>query len=146
LTIEKLIRKYNENIEKYLYEEIGLLKHNQKPKINIKGGIIYIFSALNTNHTLYKLGKAFDKNNRFNTYNSGNANDIILLFIVKVNDIDTVETCVKMLIKKYQYRKRKEIYEIDLDVLKDLVINCDEFVDGMKKLIKKFYIGIASLN
>lgn len=76
LSIEKLIRKYHEEIEKNLYKELGLLYKNQKPKSNIKGGVIYILEAQNTDTTLYKIGKTTDLRNRLNTYNSGNANDI----------------------------------------------------------------------
>jgi hypothetical protein len=64
-------------IKENMYKEIGLLKKNQKPKINIKEGIIYILCALNTNSTLYKIRRTKNLKNRMNQYNSGNANDII---------------------------------------------------------------------
>ncbi len=56
-----------------MYKKIGILETNLKPKSNAKGGVIYILKALNTNATLYKLGKTNDLKNRLNTYNSGNA-------------------------------------------------------------------------
>lgn len=55
VSIEKLIRKYHEHIENRLNKKIGLLKTNQKPKINIEGGIIYFFRALNESHHMQKL-------------------------------------------------------------------------------------------
>lgn len=45
LTVEKLIKKYYQIIQDNLYKQIGLLKYNQKPKINKQGGIIYILPA-----------------------------------------------------------------------------------------------------
>lgn len=114
-----------------MYKKIGLLEKNQKPKVNVQGGVIYILKALNTDVTLYKLGKTPNLKNRLNTYNSENANDVEPFFIIPVNDIDAVESCIKSLCKKYQYRKYKEVYEIDIDVLKEIMSDCNEFVNKM---------------
>lgn len=142
LSIEKLIKKYHIYIEEKLNKKINLLERNQKPKLNIKGGVIYFFKALNNVKTesveedLYKLGKAKNIKNRFNTYNSGNANDIEPLFILEVNDIDKVEKCIKNLMSDYQYRKRKEVYRTDVDTLKTAFVECDSLVHGFKKYVE----------
>ena len=52
--MEKLIRRYYEKIQESLYKKIGLLKFNQKLKVNIQGGLLYILPAQNTAE-LYKL-------------------------------------------------------------------------------------------
>jgi len=130
LTIEKLMKKYHELIEEKLYKHLGLLKTNQKPKTYKKGGVIYIVTAQNTDGiSLYKIGKSMNMTKRLKSYNTGNANDIEPLFIIQVKDIDKVEGCVKNLVKEYQYRKYKEVYEIDLHVLKKVCNMCDELVD-----------------
>uniref|UniRef100_A0A6C0C9G2 Bacteriophage T5 Orf172 DNA-binding domain-containing protein n=1 Tax=viral metagenome TaxID=1070528 RepID=A0A6C0C9G2_9ZZZZ len=146
IALEDLVRKYHHYIEERLRKKIGLLETNQKPKVNIKSGIIYIFEALNvtddesddeSDDKLYKIGKTKDKNNRFNTYNSGNANDIEPLFILEVNDIDGVEKCIKNLLSKHQYRKNKEIYKINLDLMKKATDMCDELVAGFVRYKNK---------
>uniref|UniRef100_A0A6C0C847 Bacteriophage T5 Orf172 DNA-binding domain-containing protein n=1 Tax=viral metagenome TaxID=1070528 RepID=A0A6C0C847_9ZZZZ len=141
IALEGLMVKYHHYIEKSLREKIGLLEQNQKPKINVEIGIIYFFEALNVSkiddEMMYKLGKTTDKNNRFNTYNSGNANDIEPLFILEVNDIDSVEGCIINLLKKYQYRKHKEIYKIDKEALKEAFMMCDELVKGFVRYERK---------
>ena len=137
LVLEKLIKKYNNDIKDKLYNEIGLLKNNQKPKLDIKGGVIYIIKALNSDTTLYKLGKSNDIKQRLNNYNTGKANDIEPLFIIKVNDISSVENCIKNSCKKYQYRKYKEVYEIDIQVLKELIMMCDEFTNKISIILEK---------
>jgi phage anti-repressor protein len=136
LDIEKLVKRYYETIKESLYKKIGLLETNQKPKINIKGGVVYIIRALNSEATLYKLGKSKDLRYRLNGYNSGNANDIEPLFILQVNDIDNVETCIKKTVKEYQYRKYKEVYEIDIEILKKIMEKCDQVVNEMAKFLK----------
>ena len=40
--------------------------------------------------------------------------------------------CIKEIMKKYQYRKGKEVYEVGIDKLKKLTDGCD-------KLTKKFH-------
>lgn len=128
IEMEKLIKTYYGTIKTEIYKQIGILEKNQKPKQNIKGGIIYILEAQNSTTTLYKLGKTNDLKKRMRTYNTGNANDVEPLFILKVLDIDAVETCVKAACKTYKYRKYKEIYEIDIDVLKQIMEKCNETI------------------
>ena len=83
------------------------------------------------------LGKSTDLKKRLNTYNSGNANDIEPVFILKVDDIDKVEKCVKVIVKEFQYRKYKEVYQVDINVLKMAVSRCDELMDGFKKYVER---------
>lgn len=166
IEMEKLVKRYFEIIKQEMYKKIGILETNLKPKVNIEGGIVYILKALNTDATLYKLGKTENLKNRLNTYNSGNANDVEPLFILPVNNIDSVETCVKKACKKHQYRKYKEVYEIDIDVLKDVMTECNDFVNKMaiklqdnnvkknfksqisrmKKKLDKYYMYISKNN
>ncbi len=143
LAIEKLIKEYHHYIEEQMQKKIKLLETNQKPKVNTFGGIIYFFKALNQvkikelgEMYLIKLGKTSDQKNRFNTYNSGNANDIEPLFFIEVDDIDATESCIKNLIKKYQYRKHKEIYQISIDLLKLVFADCRDLVKGFKNYEK----------
>jgi phage anti-repressor protein len=136
IEMEKLISRYHETIKEEMYKKIGLLQTNQKPKVNITGGVIYILKALNTEETLYKLGKTNNLKNRLKTYNSGNANNIEPIFILKVDDIDSVENCIKNACKKFQYRKYKEVYEIDLEVLKKAITKCEDLSNSMSHAFK----------
>ena len=119
-----------------IYKKVGILEKNQKPKVNINGGIIYILKALNSDTTLYKLGKTSNLKNRLKTYNSSNANDIEPLFILSVKDIDSVESCIKKDCKKFQYRKYKKVYEIYTGVLKEVMEDCNEFVNHLALKLK----------
>jgi len=127
-------------------KKIGLLENNQKPKINVRSGVIYFFEALNIadidkieeyDKKYIKFGKTSNTKNRFNTYNSGNVNSIEPLFILEVDNIDKVEGCVKNLLIDYQYRKNKEIYLINMDVLKIAADMCDELISGFVRCERK---------
>ena len=54
------------------------------------------------------------------------------MYVYETDDIDNIEKCVKIYAKQYQYRKYKEVYKANLNILKDLINDC---VNLMKKLI-----------
>lgn len=72
---------------------------------------------------------------------------------METDDAKNVESCIKIFAKKYQYRKYKEVYEVNIDILKLLATKCEKFklsVDEEIKLIdmkednsKKYYINIS---
>lgn len=133
IEMEKLIKRYYETIKEAMYKEIGLLKYNQKPKTKLpKGGVLYILEAQNSTSDLYKIGKSGDLKDRLKTYNTGNANDIEPLFVIPVKDIKAAEECIKRSCKKFQYRKYKEIYEINYDILVDVFEQCQMLTDKLE--------------
>ena len=64
-----------------------------------------------------------------------------------------VESCIKNFAKKYQYRKYKEVYEVNIDILKLLAAQCEKIkldMEDKQKLIemeedksKKYYVNIS---
>ena len=64
------------------------------------------------------------------------ANDLEILFQYETNNIDQVELCAKALMKTAQYRKYKEIYQIDLDIIKQIIKTCDLNVAEINNKIK----------
>lgn len=62
------------------------------------------------------MGKTVNLKQRLNAYNGDKKDDIIPIYIYETDDIDTVEKCVKLFAKKYQYRKYKEVYKTDINV------------------------------
>lgn len=129
--LEQLMDKYKNYIIQGLADKIKELENNQKPRVNRKKGIIYIIQT-SDDISLYKLGKTIDLKKRLLNYNADKANNIVPLYIFESDDIDSVESCVKLYAKKAQYRKRKEIYQIDISVLKEIISDCDEFGEKMK--------------
>jgi len=79
IDIEKMLYKYKDFIIKSLNNELSLVKNNLKPKPDNNKKIIYIFKALNTDQTLYKLGKSKNIKKRLNSHNSALANDLVLV-------------------------------------------------------------------
>jgi len=133
IEIEKMLYKYKDIIIKSLQNENELLKNNQKPKIRTKEKTIYIFKALNTELTLHKLGRSKDLQQRLKQYNSGLANDVKVVYEYHTENIESVEDCLKALLREKKYRKYKEVFEVDLDIIKETIKICDE----SKKIINK---------
>jgi len=126
IEMEKLIKKYFNTIKKDMYKKIGILENNQKSKINPTKGVIYIIETTDgIGH--YKIGKTKNLKKRLTDYNKDKKDDIIPIFIYETDDIDEVEKCVKLYAKKYQYRKYKEVYKTDVNMLKELINECDNF-------------------
>jgi phage anti-repressor protein len=137
LDLEVALYKYKNYIIDGMNKKIQQLENNQKPKINSEKKIIYIFRALNTDLTLYRIGKTINSKTRFSKHNSPMANDLEVLFQYETENIDQVESCIKSQMKKAQYRKYKEIYQVDLDIIKKLIKNCDTNITEINKEIDR---------
>jgi hypothetical protein len=130
LELEIMVDKYKNYLIKIMNEKIKTLEYNQKSKSKYpKTGCIYIINAnCKDCKNLYKLGKTENLRDRLKTYNTGNADDIEVLYHYDVKDnIDKLEKCVKIQIKQYQYRKYKEVYQVNIDILKNVIKQCDKF-------------------
>jgi phage anti-repressor protein len=131
---EGLLRDHFEQIIDDLNKELGLVKKNIKKPIEAIGGHIYILKAMNTTQKdMYKLGNSDDMKKRLRVYNTGNANNIEPLFIMKVENIKMVESCIKNIAREYQYKKNKEVYNIDFKFLQKLCIKCKNFIKQLEK-------------
>ncbi len=156
IEIEKALFKYQHYIIKGLEDKINKLEGNsrttcmssiedcQKPKINPEKGVIYVFRALNTDLTLYKIGRTTNLKKRLKSHNSSSANDLEVLIIYEAENIIQLEKCVKILMKKArlqanaQYRKYKEVYQVDLSIIKSAIKDCDsKLVEINNEIMKK---------
>ena len=135
LDLEVALYKYKNYIIEGMNKKIEQLENNQKSKINTTKKIIYVFRALNTDLTLYKIGKTINSKTRFSKHNSPMANDLEVLFQYETENIDQVELCIKSYMKKAQYRKYKEIYQVDLNIIKQVIKDCDANINEINKEI-----------
>ena len=141
--------KYKDYIIQGLQEKIKKLENNQKPKVYPKKGVIYAFETPNSPHnSLYKIGKTKDLKQRLKSHQSPLSDDINILYYFETDDIDSVEKCAKMFMKKFQYRKYKEVYQVNIDIIKDVVSNCGKISENIKikegsKEDNKYYLHIS---
>lgn len=134
LEMEKIVKKYYKEQNTTKDKEIEQLKINQRPKLpGIRQGIIYIIKALNTDRDVYKVGRTLNQKKRFSTYNTLAANELEPLFTIPVDDVVATEKCILGSCIKFNYRKHKETYEIDLTLLKDICKFCADISNYIKK-------------
>lgn len=124
LELEKLLDKYKDYIIDELSKQYKLVLDNQKPKNYPTKGVIYVIQTAD-DVTLYKIGKSVNMKNRIRSYNADKANDIRPILIYETENPDSVESCIKNAIKKFKYRKYKEVYEVNIDILKEVINECD---------------------
>jgi phage anti-repressor protein len=136
IDVELAIYKYKKHIINSLNEKVNKLENNQKPKIKYSKGIIYVFRALNEeNATLYKIGKTINSKKRFNSHNSPLSNDIEIVLVYEADNIEQLEKCIKTYMQKAQYRKYKEIYRVNLDIIKNVIKVCDTKIKEINEII-----------
>ena len=138
IDVEKLLNKYKSYIIEGLEDKVKLLQKDRKPKINPQKGVIYVFRTPDTpENNLYKIGRTIDLKKRLQSHSSGLSEDIDVLFIQEVNDVNKIEKCAKEAMKKFQYRKYKEVYQVNIDVIKFIIKNCDIFYTLLNETIEK---------
>jgi hypothetical protein len=137
IEIEKLMNKYKNYIIEALDKRINILENNQKTVPDNKNGIIYVLKTDYNIIDLYKIGKTKKFKERIRTHNSSHIDNVDIVHIYETNYIDEVEKCLKNALSSKQYRKRKKFYQIDLDVLKDLIKDCDKISLKVRKSNKQ---------
>jgi hypothetical protein len=61
--------------------------------------------------------------------------------------MDDVEKCISVLCREKRYRKRKEVYNIDIDILKDVMTTCASLRAKISRTISRKKIdGGSSLH
>jgi phage anti-repressor protein/predicted GIY-YIG superfamily endonuclease len=137
IQVESLLNKYKDYIINGMQDKIIKLEKDQKPKLNPEKGVIYIFRTPNsTENSLYKIGRTKDLKKRLQSHQSSLAHDIEVLFYYESENIVKIEKCIKLLMKDYQYRKYKEVYKINIDIIKSLVQQCDSIIIDTEQKVK----------
>ena len=119
IEIEDLIFRYNDQIVDGLMRDIqNVQEKNIKSKKPDGPGVIYFFQA---GDDVVKPGSASDMVKRLSTYNTGLVEDVELLHVYQTDYRKEVERCLKKLMAEKQYIKRRELYEVDPDIVKKLI-------------------------
>jgi phage anti-repressor protein len=150
IKVEETLFRYKNYIIEGLEEKIKKLEQNQKPKVYPKRGVIYVFETPNSpQNSLYKIGKTKDLKQRLKSHQSPLSHDINILYYFETEDIDSVEKCAKTFMKKYQYRKYKEVYQVNIDIIKEVISSCGKIPENIKlkeNKDNKYFMHISNDN
>ena len=133
IQIEALLMKYRDLMMDGMQAEIKRLERNQASKhSNAPGspGYIYVIRASAHNDSRVKIGRAKNLGRRLTSHSSADADDLEVLWTFRTDHMVEVEGCLKALMKAKQYRKYKEVYEVDVDTIKALVQGCSDLSEN----------------
>lgn len=137
IEVENVLIKYRQDLVDGMQQRIKHLENNQKSKAQAPlSGFIYVFKASNEQDSVYKLGRA-NTWKRIKDHESSRADDLEVLFTYETSDLKTVESCAKLVLKSKQYRKYKEIYQADLNVIKQVIDGCAKVNNILKMTYRR---------
>ncbi len=115
----------NKDKLKKLNNEIIQLKNNQRNIIYPIGKAIYVIKQNINNKKYYKIGYTKDLNKRLKVYNTGSPNKILYKYFCLVKD-ESIDKCIKNLLKNKEFIKNKEHYVINTKQIIKIINNCDK--------------------
>jgi len=126
IAIEEHLDKYKGYIISALNKKVEKYEKELKPTPEIaKTNVIYVLKTNQKIEDLYKLGISKEFRSRLATHQSSHPDKLDIMYVYETEMIEKVENCLKGLLKDKGYRKRKEFYEIDINILKQLIKTCD---------------------
>lgn len=136
LAVEKALFQYRQETEEGMRQTIERLQRNQKgPEKNDGPGVVYLKRASHFDRNLLKVGRTKNSSDRIRTYNTGEADDVEILYQYKTDYVKSVEKCVKGWLEDKRYRRYKEVYDVEPDFAKKFIESCGEI--GLKLIHKK---------
>jgi hypothetical protein len=133
LQLEAMIFKYHRQFMAGVTQDVVKLENALKPKRQEDhAGYIYVLSASNVNMSVFKIGRTKDFFKRLSTYQTGKLEDINVVYRFKTDKLKAMEDCVKLALKERKYRKYKELYEADVDMIRDVIGMCGK-LEGIKE-------------
>lgn len=152
IEIESLMIKYRTQLIAGIQQDIKNINKQKKIRTSIvkNQGYTYIIRSSMKRKELYKVGQTKDFHKRLQAYQTGKMEDVEVVFAYKTNDHVAVEKCVKALADKYQVESRKEIYHLNLDMLKEIMTGCGKLsmklehrMRGASQVGGEYYVVLA---
>ena len=137
IELEKLLNNYKDYVIEGLKKTVKILENNQKEIPKTSKGVIYILKSPKDIDGIYRFGKTENFKNRLTNYNSSNSDKMEIVMIYETKDIEKIEACVITQIKELRYKKRKDFYQININLLKKIISECESLTLKYKKRINK---------
>jgi phage anti-repressor protein len=126
IDLEKHIDKYKNHIMEGLVRKVEMYEKELKPQPKQPSkGVIYVLKMNNTDGEVYRIGKTNDFNKRMSVYKTANPKQIETVFMYETDMINEIEKCLRLMLEGTNYRKNRDFYEVDLNVIKNLIRECE---------------------
>lgn len=125
VTLRKFIEYYREHISEMIIDKA------------IEGKAVYIL-LVNKGKSIFKPGQTSKSmRKRLYAYATGKDTHPDIRFIMLADKPKEIEKCTKMMIEKTKLRGNQELYKIDLNILKTVMMECAGLKDFFNNLIEK---------
>lgn len=126
IEIENLMIKYRIDINKALETKIKKLENNNKKIENVNKGMIYVFKTADSSddNPSYKIGKTKNLYKRTKIYNTGQENNIDIIKMYETDNLNEIDKCAKLFLDRFRYRKSKEVYKTDINMINKVIKEC----------------------
>lgn len=135
INLEALLIQYHKQTLDGMEQEIKKLETSLKPKSSqksLQAGYIYVLRASSDMDSMYKIGRTKDLKKRLATYQTGRLDEVEVVYKFRTDNLKGVEDCVKLALKDVRPRKFKEIYKVDLNIIKQVVNECQQ-IEAIKQ-------------
>lgn len=112
-----MLRKFIDYYKDHISDKILELTKTNK--------FMYIL-AVNKQTNIFKLGRTGDIRKRLQSYSTGKETHPDIKFILIVENDKRVEQCSKAFVIAKQYKGNRELYKLECDTLKKVVLGCAE--------------------
>lgn len=124
IEVENAFLRYRNEINEALTNDISRLRNNQVPLPSGGPGWIYLIKASDQMDSVYKLGRTKNLKRRIQEHSSARMDNVEIVFQYKVENVEAVESCAKAWLKEFKYRKYKEVYQVNADLVRKIVTKC----------------------
>jgi len=128
--LEKKLEERNKQIEETA-RELDLYKKKTYEKIE-KNGHVYIIQTDGG----YKVGKTKDINNRVKGLQTGNNNEIKVVFDFNTSNSDLLEKIVHYILDRYRCNSNREFFDCDPEYIKRIITVVGSTIDTLKSCYK----------
>jgi predicted GIY-YIG superfamily endonuclease len=130
ISLEALVFKYRTQLMEGMRSDMQRIERAATAKTLRKrgpprAGYIYVLRASERQDSVYKIGRSVDLARRLREHGASKADELDVVFVLRTEDVVAVEGCVKALIRDRRFRKYKEVYQADLDMIKGIIEGCD---------------------
>jgi phage anti-repressor protein len=134
IQVEGLLIRYLRHIIYSLNLKYDQILNGKKPIVNPKAGIMYIIEVKNK-PGFFKIGKTTDMRKRAASHNCALSEDLIIKHRFEVENVDAVDSCVKISLKPSKVRNDREIYNLNSALAIDIILKCEKFIKETNGII-----------
>ena len=135
INLEALLIQYYKQTLDGMEQDIKNLEKSLQPKSSqkaLQAGYIYVLKASHNSDSMYKIGRTKDLKKRLATYQTGKLEEVEVIYKFRTDNLKGVEDCVKLALKDVRPRKFKEIYKVDLNIIKQVISKCQQ-IEAIKQ-------------